>query len=46
MTETEILFANTVFSHLAEKVELAKTIGLEDFPGENFESVAKKVQKR
>lgn len=46
MTETEILYANTLFSHLAEKVELAKSVGLEDFPGENFESVAKKVQKR
>ncbi|MFT6070057.1 MAG: outer membrane protein TolC [Bacteriovoracaceae bacterium] len=46
MTETEILYTNTLYNHLAEKVELAKSVGLEDFPGENFESVAKKVQKR
>jgi len=46
MIDTEILHVNTLYGHLREKVELARSIGLEDFPGENFESVAKKVQKR
>lgn len=46
MIETEILHVDTLFNHLKEKVELARTVGLEDFPGENFENTAKKVQKR
>lgn len=46
MIEAEILYAETVYNHLREKVLLARTIGFEDFPGENFETVAKKVHKR
>lgn len=31
---------NVKFDHLAKKLELADLMGLEDFPGENFESLA------
>jgi hypothetical protein len=31
---------NVKFDHLVKKLELADFMGLEDFPGENFESLA------
>lgn len=31
---------NVKYDHLVKKLELADTMGLEDFPGENFESLA------
>jgi hypothetical protein len=42
MTETDILYEFTKFRHLTEKVNLVNTMGLEDFPGENFEDLAVK----
>ncbi len=42
MTETDVLYEYTKFRHLQEKVNLANTMGLEDFPGENFEDLAVK----
>ncbi|TDJ07826.1 MAG: TolC family protein [Deltaproteobacteria bacterium] len=32
------------FEHLKEKVDLASTIGVEDFPGDNFENLAKRMK--
>ncbi|MCO4793308.1 MAG: TolC family protein [Bacteriovoracaceae bacterium] len=40
MTETDVLYELTKFLHLKEKVNLVNTMGLEDFPGENFEDLA------
>lgn len=42
MTEADVLYEYTKYRHLEEKVNLANTIGLEDFPGENFEDLAVK----
>ncbi len=44
LTETKILFEQTKFNHLKEKLTLAKISGLEDFPGENFEQLATRVK--
>ncbi|MGZ3787902.1 MAG: TolC family protein, partial [Bacteriovorax sp.] len=44
LTETKILFEQTKFNHLSEKLSLAKLAGLEDFPGENFEHLATRVK--
>jgi outer membrane protein TolC len=44
LTEAQILMEQSKFLHLFNKVELARTIGLEDFPGENFENLAVKIK--
>ncbi len=44
LTETETLLESNRFLHLLNKVELARLIGLEDFPGENFENLIIKVK--
>jgi hypothetical protein len=44
LTGTKILFEQTKFNHLKEKLTLAKISGLEDFPGENFEQLATRVK--
>jgi outer membrane protein TolC len=44
LTETKILFEQTKYNHLKEKLALAKLAGLEDFPGENFEQLATRVK--
>jgi outer membrane protein TolC len=44
LTETKIALENTKLNHLKEKLTLAKLIGVEDFPGENFELLALKVK--
>ena len=42
MTQADVLYEYTKYRHLEEKVNLANTMGLEDFPGENFEDLAVK----
>ncbi|MCB9062795.1 MAG: TolC family protein [Halobacteriovoraceae bacterium] len=39
--ESLIEYDETKFEHFKYKIMLAKTIGIEDFPGENFENMAK-----
>jgi len=34
------------FEHLQEKVDLASIIGVEDFPGDNFENLAKRMARK
>ena len=43
-TESEIAYASTKFEHLKTKVELASMAGVEDFPGERFETLALKAK--
>tara|TARA_R110002072_G_scaffold64203_2_gene159226 strand:- start:64372 stop:65766 length:1395 start_codon:yes stop_codon:yes gene_type:complete len=43
LIDSDIEFEKFRFLHVNEKVELAKEIGIEDFPGENFESLGKSV---
>lgn len=45
LSEAQILVETFIYKHLAEKVSLATTIGIEDFPGANFESLAKKIKE-
>ncbi len=45
LTTTKILYEQTKFNHLKEKLLLAKIAGIEDFPGENFEKLAKRVKE-
>jgi outer membrane protein TolC len=40
LTESEVLYENEKFNHLQNKILLAQTMGLGDFPGENFENLA------
>lgn len=40
MIETKIQQHEIWYRHLESKIELAKLIGIEDFPGENFEQLA------
>jgi len=40
LIEARNLNALTKFDHLKGKIELAKLMGIEDFPGENFENLA------
>jgi len=40
LIESEILMENTLFNHLNAKIQMAQVIGIEDFPGENFERLA------
>lgn len=44
LIETRILFEQTKFNHLQEKLRLAKLAGIEDFPGENFEHLASRIK--
>lgn len=41
LRDAEILYENIKFQHLRQKVELARTIGIEDLPGSRFENLAK-----
>ncbi len=40
LVETQTLLQKAMYYHLKTKIDLAKTIGVEDFPGENFENLA------
>lgn len=44
LTETKTLLEETKLGHLKAKLELAKLMGLDDFPGENFEQLSVKVK--
>jgi outer membrane protein TolC len=44
LTQAQIYLEQNKYLHLVNKVELARTIGVEDFPGENFESLAVKIK--
>lgn len=44
LTNTKIFYEQTKLQHLTEKLNLAKAMGLEDFPGENFEHLAVRVK--
>ena len=44
LTETKVLYEQTKFNHLNQKLTLARLAGLEDFPGENFEHLAIRVK--
>jgi outer membrane protein TolC len=41
-TETDIKYETTKYLHLLAKLELASTMGVKDFPGQNFEDLALK----
>ena len=43
LTNSKIDLDFLKLNHLSEKVELATIIGVEDFPGENFENLAKRL---
>ena len=43
---TRLLFEETKFRHLKEKIILAKLAGIEDFPGENFEQLALRMKDK
>ena len=45
LTESQILLEQSKFLHLYNKVELATTSGLEDFPGQNFERLTQEYKK-
>ncbi len=40
LVDSHINSENVKYEHLLKKLELADFMGLEDFPGENFESLA------
>ena len=42
LVDSHINTQEVKFEHLLRKIELADLMGLEDFPGENFESLAVK----
>jgi len=42
LLNSSVNFQNTKFEHLIEKLNLAKTIGIEDFPGEKFDRMVEK----
>lgn len=44
LTETKVLYEQTKFNHLNQKLTLARLAGLEDFPGENFEHLATRIK--
>lgn len=37
--ETKVMYESFLAEHAQQKIQLAKVIGLEDFPGENFEKI-------
>ncbi len=43
--DSQIYLENTKYAHMIKKLELADTIGLEDFPSENFEALALRKEK-
>ena len=43
MVEANILLHQYHYLHAREKIDLAQTIGVPDFPGENFEDLAKEM---
>ena len=44
MTETKIYYEQVKLLHVKEKLNLARAMGVEDFPGENFEHLATRVK--
>jgi outer membrane protein TolC len=44
LTTTKIFYEQIKLQHLREKLTLARLAGIEDFPGENFELLAKRVK--
>jgi outer membrane protein TolC len=44
LSETKIALETVRYNHLKEKITLSKMLGIEDFPGENFEHLAQKVK--
>ena len=44
LTSTKVFYEQVKIQHLQEKLNLARLIGIEDFPGENFELLASKVK--
>lgn len=45
LTEAQILLEQSKFLHLFNKIELARTAGVEDFPGQNFENLKQEYKK-
>ncbi len=45
LTDAQILLEQSKFLHLYNKIGLAKTAGVEDFPGQNFENLIQKYKK-
>ena len=46
LTNYRASLAQAINTHLRNKVTLATTIGVDDFPGENFELLAKREQTK
>lgn len=44
LRDVKVKYLKTQLSHLEEKISLADVIGIEDFPGDNFENLAKKKE--
>lgn len=44
LTTTKIFYEQVKLQHLREKLTLARLAGIEDFPGENFELLAKRAK--
>ena len=44
LTETKIYYEQVKLLHVKEKLNLARAMGVEDFPGENFEHLATRVK--
>ena len=44
LTNAKIFYEQVKLQHLREKLTLARLAGIEDFPGENFESLATRLQ--
>jgi outer membrane protein TolC len=44
LMEAQINYEESKLQHLIKKMELADTMGLEDFPGTNFENLAERIQ--
>lgn len=44
LSETKTYYENLKLSHLKAKISLAKLLGMEDFPGENFEHLAQRIK--
>lgn len=42
--QTRLMFENFTAEHAQQKLQLAKVIGIEDFPGENFEHIVTRVK--
>ncbi len=45
-TNSEVEYLQAKYEHLRQKVLLAKAVGIEDFPGENFENLAVKRRRK